>query len=63
MQHVRRIQTVFFALLLCVALPFTVQAQTTVASDNGDNYASGGDYTSSNGGTGFANAFTSKNLF
>ncbi|MGM0706036.1 MAG: T9SS type A sorting domain-containing protein [Bacteroidota bacterium] len=45
-----------------MALPFTVQAQTTVASDNGDNYASGGDYTSSNEGTGFANAFTPKNF-
>lgn len=51
MKHMRRIQAVFFALLLCVALPYTAQAQTTIASDDGEAYSSG--YIGENEGTGF----------
>jgi len=54
-QHVRRIQTVFLVLLLCAFVPYAAQAQTTVASDNGDNYSGG--YVGSNQGTGFSTGF------
>ena len=51
MKHLRRISITLFALLLIGVLPLTVQGQTTVAEDNGDNYT--GDYIGENEGTGF----------
>ena len=52
MKHLRRISITLFALLLIGVLPLTVQGQTTVAEDNGDNY-NPGDYNGENEGTGF----------
>ena len=53
MQHMRRIQAAFFTLLLCVALPFTVQGQPTIdGTINTSNYQQLAEWTQANTGFG-----------
>lgn len=53
MKHMRRIQVAFFILLLCVALPFTVQGQPTIdGTINTSNYQQLAEWTQNDTGFG-----------
>ena len=51
MVQLKRLYTLGIALLIAIALPLSVQGQTIVAEDNGDNYTDS--YFGGNQGTGF----------